>query len=126
MSDNPTLLGSGSVSYKCGKDRSLQPRFCFLNVWEATHLTRMEQTWVTLGMAIAKQNIAHRWGALEAPTAEEWKPDMDLCMLAEKAVFVNRGCPRKWDRILGKWNAHRGIVCASPSIQADGLRQQGV
>lgn len=53
---------------------SLQPeaRRCLLNIWEPTDLTTPQTLWVTLGLTIAKRNIAQKWGAVQAPTVEAW------------------------------------------------------
>lgn len=61
-----------------------------MNIWEPTDLNRADQTWATLGMMIAKRNIAQKWGAVQAPVLGDWCRDMDMTMAAEKAAYVQR------------------------------------
>ena len=86
-----------------------------LNIWEPTDLVRADRIWLALILMVAKRNIVRLWGAEAAPTVAEWERDLDWCMMAEKIAYEGRGCPRKWSKIWGKWNAHRGDLCINVS-----------
>lgn len=92
-------------------------KLCLLNIWEATDLTQNEKSWVSLGWALAKRNIAQKRGVGEMPTIRDWVADMDRAMIAEKDAFKHRGCPKKWDRKWAAWNIHRGEICLSPTVE---------
>lgn len=86
-----------------GNERPLTPKWCLLNVWEPTDLSRADQIGVTLALMIAKRNAMLLWGADSIPTLRDWKRDMDWCMVAKKAVY-NRGCRQKWGKVRNTWN----------------------
>lgn len=92
---------------------------CLLDIWEPTDLTHRDQDWAILGMALIKRNIAQKWGASLPPTPEQWCDDMDNAMVAEKSVYVHRGCPKKWAMIWDKWNKYRGHICAPPMEESN-------
>ena len=101
----------------------MTPGFCLLNIWGATDLSRSQRIWTTLGLGVAKRNIARKWGSDLAPLLMEWKKDMDWCMLAEKVIYESRGCPQKWRKIWGNWNEHRGgmvSIAAEPEEGGSG------
>ena len=60
---------------------------------------------------VARRNVTQLWGAVNPPSVEKWKADLDGCMVAEKVVYESRGCPRKWNKIWCKWNVYRGNLC---------------
>lgn len=98
-----------------GKKISLTPKLGVLNNWDATDLTDIEQKWAALGYLLTKRAIAIHWGLARRPPVIEWVAAMDKCMTAEKEVYKTRGCPKKWDKKWGKWNAYRGEICTSPT-----------
>lgn len=64
----------------------------------------MDQICMTVGLRVAKRNIALEWRAIQVPCLSAWKKDMDWCKLAVMAIFERRGCPKKRAKIWGKWN----------------------
>lgn len=92
----------------------LEARRCLLNIWEPTDLNTAQTLWVTLGLTIAKRNIAQKWGAAQAPTIESWKTDLDWCMYREKSTCVSRGCPQKWVRVWTQWSDCQGGILRPP------------
>ena len=69
--------------------------------------------WYTLGLMIAKRNIARAWGAALPPNIQDWQRDLDWCMSTERVIYEGRGCLRKWSKIWGKWNTFRGEICSN-------------
>lgn len=92
-------------------------KLCILNIWQTTDLTQAMQDWATLGMTLAKRNIAKKWGVFQPPTQQQWCNDLDNAMMSEKSVYIHRGCPKKWSKIWGKWNSYRGYICDPPREQ---------
>ena len=90
------LLGEGDI---------ITPRLALLNIWKPTDLGKADRIWLTRVLMVARRNIVRLWGAVSSPTVLEWEKDLDWCMMAEKIAYEGRGCPRKWSKIWGKWNA---------------------
>lgn len=107
-----------------GEKISLTPKLGVLNIWDATDLTDIEQKWAALGYLLTKRAIAIHWGLTRRPPVIEWVAAMDKCMTAEKEVYKTRGCPKKWDKKWGKWNAYRGEICTSPTADT-AMMQRG-
>lgn len=107
------------ITRVCRHQVPREPKCCLLNVWDATDLNLIQQTWATLGMMIAKRNIASLWGGTGVPTIPQWCNDMDIIMVAEKTVYIHRRCPKKWIQKWGKWNSYRGNICEPPLLRRD-------
>ena len=102
-----------------GIDTNMTPSLCLLNIWGATDLSRAQRLWTTLGLGIAKRNIARKWGSDLAPLLNDWKKDMDWCMLAEKVIYESRGCPQKWKKIWEDWNEYRGGIVSNVNMREE-------
>ena len=76
-----------------------------LGVWEPSDLTRHQKTLVNIGFMNAKRDIAQKWGSEVTPRLVEWEADMDKCMTLEREIYKGRGCPRKFEKIWGGWEA---------------------
>lgn len=77
------------------------------------------KTNTSLGYTLIKRELARGWGNATPPSTTQWLKELDKCMLAETEMFVNRGCPRKWDRKWSSWNNYRGHVCLSPLVEME-------
>ncbi|KAJ1130631.1 hypothetical protein NDU88_008982 [Pleurodeles waltl] len=83
---------------------------CVPNIWGEAGIARVQRTRVTLGLAVAKRNVAKSREAEQALDLETSKRDIDWCMLSEKVAYEGRGCPQKCGEIWNGWNSYRGLI----------------
>ena len=76
-----------------------------LGIWDPRDLTRHQKILVNMGFMIAKRDSAQKWGSVMTPTFPEWEAGMDKCMALEKEIYKGRGCPKKFEKIWGGWEA---------------------
>ena len=85
------------------------PWFLLLGIPNDIDIPRCKLLFCSLGLVVAKRDIAKHSGAPETPTLEVWKIGMDMYMAAERVTYKARGCPLKIFRIWGNWMQYYGL-----------------
>ncbi|KAJ1155328.1 hypothetical protein NDU88_008058 [Pleurodeles waltl] len=82
-----------------------EPLPLLLGIMGDTRLRRSDRAFLGMACLIAKRDIMADWKARCAPTLTKWRRGLDRCAHREKLVYEARGCPNKYDRVWGKWEA---------------------
>lgn len=93
------------LGYQLQKDT----KYVLLGIPSDIDLPRRSLVLCNLGLAVAKRDIAMRWGAAELPTLTEWRAGMDMYMGAERVTYKMRGCPKKFFKIWKSWLRYYGL-----------------
>lgn len=84
-----------------GSPLALDPKVCILGI-SPDAIEKFTKTFLQETLFSARKIIARKWMRPEPPNIE-WKRDINTTLPYKKFLYINRGCPDKYNKIWDRW-----------------------
>lgn len=85
-----------------GSPLTLDPKQCLLGIFPDV-LDKFTMIFLHETLFSARKIIARQWMRSEPPQLVDWKRDINTTLPYKKFLYINRGCPNKYNRIWDRW-----------------------
>ena len=81
----------------------LNPIILLLGICDNVIPNTHKRLFVFYASFYARKAILLRWKQLEPPTVSQWKALINAALPLYKLTYMNRKCPKKFEKIWGAW-----------------------
>lgn len=85
-----------------GSPLALDPKQCLFGIVPDT-IDKYTKTILYETLFAARKVIAKKWMRQESPKVVEWKVEINNTLPYKKCIYINRGCPTKYNKIWDRW-----------------------
>lgn len=86
-----------------GSPLSLDPKQCLLGIFPDLDLDKYTKLFLHESLFSDKKFIARQWMRSTPPSFSEWKADVNTTLPYKKCMYLNIGCPDKYNKTWDKW-----------------------